>query len=50
MKKTRKLKPLKREKNIKRALFDEIDEMEDMELDYSFDDDSDNYDDNIDDE
>ncbi|HNS29620.1 MAG TPA: hypothetical protein PKL52_03715 [Tenuifilaceae bacterium] len=50
MKKTRKLKPLKKEKNIKRVLFDEIDEMEEMDPDYTFDDDFDNYDEDIEDE
>lgn len=33
-KKNRKLKPVKKEKNPKRAFFDEIDELEDIEIDY----------------
>jgi len=33
-KRSRKLKPVKKEKNLKQALYDEIDELQDIELDY----------------
>ena len=33
-KKSRKLKPLKKEKNVKRSLFQEIDELEDIDMEY----------------
>ena len=41
LKKSRKLKPLKKEKNVKRALFEEIDELEDVEINYRVDDEED---------
>lgn len=34
----RKLKPIKKEKNLKRALFQEIDELEDIDLNFNTDD------------
>ena len=33
-KKSRKLKPLKKEKNVKRTLYQEIDELEDIDMDF----------------
>lgn len=39
----RKLKPIKKEKNVKRALFQEIDELEDLDLDYKDDELLDNF-------
>lgn len=39
LRKSRKLKPLKKEKNVKRSLFREIDDLEDVDLDYHMDDD-----------
>ncbi len=41
----RKLKPIKKEKNVKRALFQEIDEFEDLDLDYKDDELLENFDD-----
>lgn len=41
----RKLKPIKKEKNVKRALFQEIDELEDLDLDYKDDELLDTFDD-----
>jgi hypothetical protein len=41
----RKLKPVKKEKNVKRALFQEIDELEDLEMDYLTDDLTNEFDD-----
>jgi hypothetical protein len=52
LKRARKLKPIKKEKNQKQTLFQEIDELEDIDLDYRdnlFDDD-DNLEDEIDEE
>jgi hypothetical protein len=34
LKRARKLKPIKKEKNQKQSLFQEIDELEDIEMDY----------------
>lgn len=34
LKKARKLKPVKKEKNPKRAYFEEIDDLEDIDMDY----------------
>lgn len=34
----RKLKPIKKEKNVKRALFQEIDELEDIDMNFNADD------------
>lgn len=34
----RKLKPIKKEKNVKRALFQEIDELEDIDMNFNTDD------------
>lgn len=33
-KKSRKLKPLQKEKNVKRSLFQEIDDLEDIDMNY----------------
>ena len=33
-KRSRKLKPVKKEKNLKRVFYDEIDELQDIDLDY----------------
>lgn len=33
-KKSRKLKPLKKEKNVKRTLYQEIDDLEDIDMDF----------------
>jgi hypothetical protein len=44
LKKSRKLKPLKKEKNVKRALFEEIDELEDVEINFRMDDEEDFFD------
>lgn len=38
LKKARKLKPVKKEKNQKKAFFDEIDDLEDIDMDYLKDD------------
>jgi hypothetical protein len=38
LKKTRKLKPVKKEKNPKRSLYEEIDELDDLEMDFVGDD------------
>jgi hypothetical protein len=38
LKKTRKLKPVKKEKNPKKAFFDEIEDLEDIDLDLATDD------------
>jgi len=42
----RKLKPIKKEKNVKRALFQEIDELEDIDLNFN----TDNIEDDVDDD
>lgn len=45
LKLSRKLKPVKKEKNVKRALFQEIDDLEDIEMDYQVDDEFEDYED-----
>ena len=47
LKKARKLKPIKKEKNQKQSIFHEIDELEDIDMDYKNDllDEEDLYDD-----
>ncbi|MFP4556189.1 MAG: hypothetical protein ACLFNU_04890 [Bacteroidales bacterium] len=45
MRKTRKLKPLKKEKNPKKVLYDEIDEFEDIDMNFLKDDFGDDFDD-----
>jgi hypothetical protein len=37
LKRARRLKPIKKEKNQKQSLFQEIDELEDIEMDYKID-------------
>jgi hypothetical protein len=49
LKKARKLKPLKKEKNVKRSLFKEIDELEDIDLNYRSDEDEVFFEENDDD-
>lgn len=44
-KKSRKLKPVQKEKNLKRVFYDEIEDLQDIELDYLNDEFEDEFDD-----